>query len=244
VSRFLTVAGLALRELWISFRLLVVVGALLLAALPTALLAPAVPFEMAGTSWTPLQLFAIGLSAALALVAGLAAATLASERQRGTIGWLVNRAVPRPIVLLGWFSAFALVNALAIAPSAALAWLTQGEASQGIGGPAAFVAPVVAAWAAGVAAVTLGLLLGSLLPGLPAAMITILVVAGLLVPAASGVLPALAVLPAPGAGLAVLGGLHEAARPIGDSLRAAGASLTLAAAALVLGSAALGRADL
>ncbi|HYN63299.1 MAG TPA: hypothetical protein VES36_01740, partial [Candidatus Limnocylindrales bacterium] len=99
MSRFLTVAGLALRELWISFRLLVAVAALLLAALPTALL-PHAPVEFAGTAWAPLRLFAIGLGAALALVAGLSAAALAGERRRGTIGWLVNRAVPRPIVLL------------------------------------------------------------------------------------------------------------------------------------------------
>lgn len=243
MRRFLTVAGLALRELWISFRLLVALAAVLLAALPTALLPPG-RVDLAGTAWTPLQLFAVGLAAALALVAGLASASLAGERHRGTIGWLVSRAVPRSIVLLAWFSAFALVIALGLFASAAMAWLTQGAASQGPGGLAAFVAPVVATWAAGVAAVAMGLLLGSRLRSMPAAMITILVAAALLVPAASGVLPGLAAAPAPGAGLAILGDLAETGRPIADSLRSAGASLTAAAVALLIGSAALGRADL
>jgi hypothetical protein len=243
VSRFLTVTGLAMRELWISFRLLVAVAAMLLAALPTALLSHS-PVELAGTAWMPLQLFAIGLAGALALVAGMSAAALAGERERGTIGWLVNRAVPRPIVLLAWFSAFALVIGLALIPSAVLAWLTQGEANQGVGGPVAFVAPVVAAWAAGLASVALGLTLGSRLPPMPAAVITILAVAGLLMPAASGAVPGLGAPPAPGAGLAILADLGEAARPIADSLRSAGAALTAAGVALAVGSAALSRADL
>ena len=243
MSRFLTVAGLALRELWISFRLLVALAALLLAALPTALL-PTEPVTLAGTAWTPLQLFAVGLAAAIALVAGMAAATLAGERRRGTIGWLVSRAVPRPTVMLAWFSAFALVMALGLIAAGALAWLTQGVASQGPGGAAAFIAPVAATWAAGAAAAALGLLLGSRLPSIPAALITILVAAALLVPAASGVLPGLAAPPAPGAGLATLRDVAETARPIADSLRSAGASLTAAAVALLIGSAALSRADL
>jgi hypothetical protein len=243
VSRFLTIAGLVLRELWISFRLLVVVAALLVAALPTALL-PVGPLQVAGTAWIPLQLFAMGLAAALALVAGLAAAALAVERRRGTIGWLVSRAVPRPIILLAWFSAFAFVITVALIPSAVLAWFTQGEASQGSGGPTAFVAPIVATWAAGIAAVAVGLLLGSRLPAMPAAIVTILLVVTVLMPAAFGVMPGLAAPPAPGAGLAILGDLETAARPIADSLRSAGASLTAAAVALAVGFAALSGADL
>jgi hypothetical protein len=243
VSRFLTVVGLALRELWISFRLLVAVAAMLLAALPTALLSSS-QAEVAGLTWTPLRLFAIGLAAAIALVAGLAAATLAAERRRGTIGWLVSRAVPRPMVLLGWFSAYAVVLVLGLVPSAVLAWLTQPEASQGAGGPAAFVAPIVATWATGLVCVALGFALGSRLPALVAALLTILVVGALLVPAAAGVVPGLVAPPAPGAGLAILGGLGEATRPIADSLRSAGAALTAASVVLAVGSAALSRADL
>jgi hypothetical protein len=243
VSRFLTVTGLALRELWISFRLLVAVGALILAALPAALL-PQGPELLVGAGWTPLEWFGIGLGLALALVAALAAAAIAGERRRGTAGWLVSRAVPRPLVLLAWFSCFALVLVIGLLPAATLAWLTTGEASLGPGGGASFVAPILAVWTAGLAVVALGLLLGSLLPGVPAAVLALLLASGLLLPAASGLLPALAAPPSPGAGLAMLGDLQEAARPIADSLRSGGVSLVAAAAALVLGSAVLGRADL
>jgi hypothetical protein len=92
--------------------------------------------------------------------------------------------------------------------------------------------------------VAVGLLLGSRLPAMAAAVVTILLVVTVLVPAASGMLPGLAAPPAPGAGLAILGDLGAAARPIADSLRSAGASLTVAAVALALGFAALAGADL
>jgi hypothetical protein len=243
VNRLLTVTGLALRELWISFRLLLAVGAIVVAALPTALL-PAAPFELAGRSWTTLQLFGVGLGIALALVAGLAAGALASERRRGTIGWLVSRSVPRPVVVLGWFSAFVLVLLLGLLPAGTLAWLTAGETTGTLDGPLALAVPLLAAWAAGAAAIAAGLFLGSLLSSMPASLLTGLLVASVLVPAAAGVAPDLAATPAPAAGLALLGGLGEASRPIADSLRSAGLSMAIAAAGLVLGAAALGRADL
>jgi ABC-type transport system involved in multi-copper enzyme maturation permease subunit len=243
VNRLLTVTGLALRELWISFRLLVAVALLIVAALPTALL-PNAPQDLVGGEWTSLQLAAIGLAVALALVAGLAAGALAGERRRGTIGWLVSRSVPRAVVMLGWFGAFALVLLLGLAPAGALLWLTLGSATEALGGPAALAIPLLASWAAGLAAVALGLVLGSLLPGVPAALVTSVLVGLALVPGAAGLAPDLAASPAPAAGLAVIAGLLEASRPIADSLRSAGASLVGAAAALVLGAAALGRADL
>jgi hypothetical protein len=243
VSRLLTVTGLALRELWISFRLLVAVGSLVLAVLPFALLPP-VELELFGQSWTPLELFAMGLAAALAVVAGLAAGALAGERRRGTVGWLVSRSVPRPLVVVGWFCAFAVVLLLGLVPAGALAWLSLGGLTESLSGPAALAVPLLAAWAAGAAAVALGLLLGSRLPAIPAALLTALLVAAALLPGASGLLPDLAAPPSPAASLAIIGGLLDAARPIADSLRAAGLSLVAAGAGLVLGAAALGRADL
>jgi hypothetical protein len=243
VSRLLTVTGLALRELWISFRLLAVVGAFLLAALPTALL-PHAPVDLAATEGSPLAWFALGLAATLALAGGLAGATMAAERRRGSVGWLTTRAVPRPVVLLAWFLAFTLLLVIGLVPSAGLAWLSLGEATQDLGGAGSFVAPIASAWAAGMAGVAVGLLLGSLLPPVPAGLLALVRAGGLLLPATSGLVAELAVPPAPGAGLAVLGGLYDAARPVADSLRAGGVSLVVAAAALVLGAAALARADL
>jgi hypothetical protein len=243
VSRLLTVTGLALRELWISFRLLIAVGAIIVAALPLALL-PHAPVSLAGQPWTPLELFAVGLAAALSLVAGIAAAALAGERRRGTVGWLVTRSVPRPLVVLGWFCAFAVVLLLGIVPAGILAWLTLEEAAGPVGGPAAMAVPLLAAWAAGAAGVALGLLLGAWLPAPAATVAATLVVALVLVPGATGVVPDLSASPAPAAGLALIGDLLQASRPIGDSARSAGLSLAAAAGVLVLGAAALGRADL
>jgi hypothetical protein len=243
VNRLLTVTGLALRELWISFRLLVAVGAIVLAALPTALL-PRGPLEFAGRGWTPMQLFAIGLAVALALVAGLAASALAGERQRGTVGWLVSRSVPRPLVVLGWFAAFVVVLLLGLVPAGVLAWLTLAGSAESVGGPMSLAAPLLAAWAAGAAGVAVGLLLGSRVPALPAALATALLVGSALVPPAGGLTPELAAAPAPAAGLALIGGLLDASRPVADSLRSAGLSLGTAAAVVVAGAAALARADL
>jgi ABC-type transport system involved in multi-copper enzyme maturation permease subunit len=242
VRRYVTLTGLAMRELWISFRLLVVVGALVLAAVPTALL----PHDLGAlaTRPTPLEWFAMALAVAVALAAGLAAAAIAGERRRGSIGWLTTRAVPRPLVLLAWFTAFALLLILGLVPSAALAWLSLGQVTQELGGIGSFVAPMVAAWAAGTAAVALGMLLGSLLPPAVAGLLTLLLVTAALLPAAAGLAPELGQAPSPGAGLAILAGLFDATRPVADSLRSGGASLVAAAALLVAGSAALARADL
>jgi hypothetical protein len=243
VSRLLTVTGLALRELWISFRLLAAVGVVIISALPAALVS-GVPAGPLASDWTPLRLFAVGLAVALAVVAALAAIALAGERRRGTVGWLVSRSVPRSLVVLGWFSAFAVVLLLGLAPAGVLVWFTLGGATDSLGGPLALAMPLLAAWAAGAAAVAVGLLLGSRLPGPVAGLATLVLVGAALVPAAVGMVPVLAASPAPAAGLAVLGVLLEATRPIADSLRSAGLSLVIAAAVLVLGAAALGRADL
>jgi hypothetical protein len=70
------------------------------------------------------------------------------------------------------------------------------------------------------------------------------IVALFLVPGATGFVPDLSVSPAPAGGLALIGDLLEATRPIADSLRSAGLSLLATAVGLVLGAAALGRADL
>lgn len=243
MSRLLTVTGLALRELWISFRLLAAVGAVVISALPAALIS-GVPSGSVGNDWTPLRLFAVGLAAALAVVAALAAIALAGERRRGTIGWLVSRSVPRSLVVLGWFSAFAIVLLLGLAPAGLLVWSTLGGATESLGGPLTLAMPLLAAWAAGAAAVAVGLMLGSRLPGLAAGLVTLVLAGAALVPAAAGMAPDLATSPSPAAGLAVLGVLLEATRPIADSLRSAGLSMVIAAAVLVLGAAALGRADL
>ena len=82
VRRFGTVTGLALRELWISFRLLLAVGVLVAAALPSALLPHTTPALAASPLESPLEWFAIGLALALGVIGGMAAAALSQERRR------------------------------------------------------------------------------------------------------------------------------------------------------------------
>ena len=130
MRRFGTVTGLALRELWISFRLLLVVGVLIVAAVPSAMLPHTTPALAASPLESPLEWFAIGLALALGVVGGMAGAALSRERRRGSAGWLVIRAVPRPVILLGWFAAFALLLAAGLLPAATLVWLTVGGAGQ------------------------------------------------------------------------------------------------------------------
>jgi hypothetical protein len=244
VRRFGTVTGLALRELWISYRLLLAVGILILAGLPGAMLPHTTPALAPTPLESPLEWFAIGLAVALGVVAGMAAAALSWERRRGSAGWLVIRAVPRPVILLGWFAAFVLLLAIGLVPAATLVWLTVAAPASEVADAWPFVAPVLGAWAAGAAAVGVGLLLGALLTPWPAGGLTLLITAGVLLVAVLGPVPALTAAPAPSAGLAILGDLPNQARPVADALRATGTALVIAAVALILATIALGRADL
>jgi hypothetical protein len=244
MRRFGTVTGLALRELWISFRLLLAVGVIIAAALPSALLPHTTPALAATPLESPLEWFAIGLALALGVIGGMAAAALSQERRRGSAGWLVIRAVPRPVILLGWFAAFLVLLVAGLLPAATLVWLTVAAPASDVSDAWPFAAPLIGALAAGAAAVAIGLLIGALLNPWPAGLLTLLVTTGLLLAAVLGAAPELTSAPAPVAGLAILGDLPNQARPVADALRASGTSLLVAAGALILATAALGRADL
>jgi ABC-type transport system involved in multi-copper enzyme maturation permease subunit len=241
LSRFVTLVWLALRELWISFRLVTLLGAFLLAALPLALVPYLAP-QLGGLPLSRLAWYATALAAALAVAAGLAAATLSNELRRGTFAWLAVRAVPRTTLLLAWFLAFGVVLALGVTLSATVTGLSLGVAiaSRGIG---VFAAACVAVVAAGLAATAIGLLIGTLLRPAIAAAATIVVVSAALLgaAAASGPFAGVAV---PTGGLAVLAGMERATRPLADALLASGTALTLAAGVLVVAAASLRRVDL
>jgi hypothetical protein len=88
--------------------------------------------------------------------------------------------------------------------------------------------------------VALGLLAGALLPPAAAGVAAFAGAGIALLAAALGVVSA----PMPTAGLAVLGRLDDAARPISDALRSSGLALAVAAGLLLLAVVALERADL
>jgi hypothetical protein len=150
------------------------------------------------------------------------------------------RGVPRTTILLAWFVAFGLVLVLGLAASAALA-------ASSLGGTlvadrvAAFIAASGSVAAAGLAATATGLLVGTLLRPLAAVLATLILVGGTLLVAALGP-PGWSPLPA--AGLAVLAGFDDTARPIADATRAAGTALAVAAGLLLMAAARLERVDL
>jgi hypothetical protein len=232
VNRFATVVALALRELWITFRLLSILALLLLAGLGASAL-PAVVADLSA----PLA-YAVALAVAMVLVTAIAAFSLASERRIGSVAWLAVRAIPRALLLYAWLTAFGAVALIGLLGSAVVAWLAIVE--QPGGAPTDFGPALLAVAATLIASLAVGLLVGALLPPLPAAIVGALAGALLVVP------PLLmgAALPLPGSGLALLAEPGVVARPISAALRSAGAALGLAAVAIGLAALIVRRGDL
>ena len=87
MSQAATVTRLALREMWITFRLLLALVAFIGAGAIVALL-PAAPS-------VALERLALGFGIATAVTSGIAAWSVADERSSGRAGWLVARSVTR-----------------------------------------------------------------------------------------------------------------------------------------------------
>jgi hypothetical protein len=226
------VARLAVRELWISFRLFAVVAAFTAAGAFVALVPAPLP-ETAGR-------LAAGLGAATLVAAGAAAWSMAEERRSGRAGWLVSRSVPRPTLLAGWFLAFAGTSLVGLLAAGILGWLAAAGVTLRLE-PDGYVALVAGVAAAVLAAVGLGLLVGTLLPPRPAVLVTLALCA------LAGMVSWLAPLEptlVPGGAHVALAGLTEPGGSAGPGLRAAGIGLATAAAVLVLARAAIERAEL
>jgi ABC-type transport system involved in multi-copper enzyme maturation permease subunit len=222
------VTRLAVRELWISFRLLALLAAYVGVGAIVALL-PAPP-------GTTLIRFSVGLAAAMIVGCAITADALSTERALGRTGWLVTRSISRATLLVGWFAAVAGVTLLGLGAAGLLGWLA-------IASPIAPVTPLAfAVVLGGVAAmclafVAVGLLIGSMLRpffSAAAAMVVGVVAVTVGVSVAPG-----SVLP-----LAALADLVVLNRPIGDGIQGAGTFLAATGAALVAARLALGRVDL
>jgi len=234
-----TLTRMALHELWISFRLIPLVG------LPVVggLLISAVPPEYAGETavggagfW-----FAVVAAVAICLASGLAALTMAHERHRGTVAWMAARAVPRAAVLFSWFLAFALLLIFALAIASVGAWLAAIGRAETTPDAIPFAAAAGAAAATALAGVAAGLLIGTTLPAVPATLLALAVSVPLvLVP----FFAPLSRIPLPLGGLGLLTNLDSAARPVAGALQSAGAALACASVLLVLAAAGLERSDL
>ncbi len=226
------VTRLAVRELWITFRLVVLLVSFVGVGTAVALLPAPLPVAM--------QRFAAGLGAATLLVAATAAWSIADERAHGRVGWLVTRSVPRGTFLGGWFVALGMVALAGLAASGVLGWLAASSVSLRLE-PLAYVVILGAVASTILAAVAVGLLSGSLFRPRTAAVVSIGLSAALV--AAAWLVPEYGAL-IPGAALIDLAALREGPGSLADAWRAAGACLLAAGSLLGLARLALGRAEL
>jgi ABC-type transport system involved in multi-copper enzyme maturation permease subunit len=222
------VARLAVRELWISFRLLALLAAYVGVGAIVALLPAPAP--------TMFGRLAIGLGIAIVVGAAVAADALGTERALGRAAWLVTRSISRSTLLIGWFVALAAVSLVGIGATAILAWLAVATPLP----PAAaagYVTVMTGVAATGLAGLAVGLLLGSILRPRPAAGAAV---------GAVGILLGSGALLLPGGVLPVdaLAEFVSLDRPVGIGLRGAGIGLAATAAGLAAARVALGRVDL
>jgi hypothetical protein len=230
--------ALAIRELWISFRLLLLLGIALVGGMVAALLP-----DLGGGSTTTL---AWAMGGAGIVTSAVAAAALATERRRGMAGWLVLRSAPRSSVAIAWFVALGIPVVIGVGAAAALVWLTVEVAP--IASLAitpldalAFAALTVAATLSVLQALALGLAMGAVARPLLAALAATPLSAILLMPSLL-----LVDLPPylPGSGLGLLARAETLARPLSDGLASAGVGFAILAAILLVVAAVLERADL
>ena len=226
------VARLAMRELWITFRLLVVVAGFVGIGAAIALLPAPLPDVM--------QRLAIGLGVASVIAGMIAAWSFAEERARGRAALLVTRSVPRGTLLVGWFIPLAILVLLGTAIAGALGWLTASGVSLRLD-PWTFTLAMLGVAATALLAVALGLLFGTLAPPRLAIALTFLlgIAAGLLAwlaPAAGELVP--------GGAMGQLAAIREAATSDAVLWRSAGAALLGAAIVLGLARYVLERAEL
>jgi ABC-type transport system involved in multi-copper enzyme maturation permease subunit len=164
--------------------------------------------------------------------AGIAADAISTERRLGRTGWLVTHSITRGTVVMGWFVALAGISLVGLVAAAVLGWLAASPIQ-----PTPFMATITGVASTSLAAIAVGLLLGSLLDPLPAMLAAVAV--GLLVAAAAFI-----ALPAAAVPLVALAELDRLERPVATGVQGAGIGLAITAAALVLARVALGRADL
>jgi ABC-type transport system involved in multi-copper enzyme maturation permease subunit len=222
------VTRLALRELWISFRLLLLLAAYVGAGAAVALL-PAAPS-------TVLVRLAIGVAAAMVAGAAIAGWSLSRERALGRAAWLATRSIPRGTILVGWFAALTLVSMLGIAAAGVLGWLAASAPGARLD-PVAFGLTFAAIACGALGLLALGLLVGTILR--PGAAAAVAAVAGISLAGAAWVADPRVASP-----LELLTQLPQLPSPISVALQGAGAGLAVAALLLLLARIAIDRVDL
>ena len=240
----ISLGRLSVRELWISYQLLVIVAVLAIVGLLAPLagvwlpryLDPSAP--VAATTQA-LGWYGVALAGASVLVAGMAARTIAADRARGSAAWVVSAPVSRGTFFVGWMIGVATPVAGGMLLSAVTAWFT--IASLGAAAdPARFAAASVAAGAYLIAAATIGLASGSKLDRGRATAVAAGIVLALAV--AAWLAPFVAWLP-PAATVRLVDIVVDPAA-LGAAVQLVGASIVLAGVAGYAGAALIGRAEL
>lgn len=232
MSQATVVTHLAMRELWITFRLLALLAGFIAVGVVVALLP--------GPLSTVMERLALGLGAATILAGVMAAWSFSDERARGRAAWLVTRSVSRGTLLGGWFAALAGLALAGTAVAGLLGWLTASGVSLRLDGWA-FAAALVGVAATILVAIALGLLFGTVMRGPMAIGLTVAAAVSLgllawLVPGAGDLVP--------GAAMVDLAALREGIATPVAALRTAGAALTATALLLVIARLVLERAEL
>lgn len=232
---------IALRQAWISYRVLI--GTLA----PVLVAAMAVAVEVGGVvergvAW---QILAAGLAGVAVVGAAVVGRGLAADRERGMLGWLAVRAVPRASILAAWFSAPLIGLVLGTTAAVTLARMALQPALVGSLDAAAYVAVSVAVAAAMVAAAGIGLLAGVLFGKQWAMALTVIVVGALAAGAVvGGDITAAAATAHPGSGFGLLAQTVVVPDPQALALGAAGLALVMAALLWIVAAAAFSRRDL
>jgi ABC-type transport system involved in multi-copper enzyme maturation permease subunit len=228
VSHTGVVTRLALRELWISFRLLFLLAAYVGAGAVVALL----PASLS----TILVRLATGVAAAMLVGAAIAGWSLSRERELGRAAWLATRSMPRATILLGWFSALTLVSMAGITAVGILGWLAASARGPRLD-PFAFGLTFAAIASGAIGLLALGLLTGTLLRPSIAAIVAAVVGVALGAMAWVG-------LPRVTMPIEALAQLAQLSSPVSVAIQGAGAGLAAAGVLLVLARVAMDRVDL
>lgn len=232
MSQAAVVTRLAMRELWITFRLLGLLAVFVAVGAAVAVLPGPVPAVT--------ERLGIGLGVAAILAGSVAAWSFADERARGRAAWLVTRSVSRGTVLGGWFVAVLAISLTGLTAAGLLGWLSASAVSLRLDS-GAFAAHLVGAAATVSVAIALGLVAGSVLRAPLALAATVAAGAGLgamawLLPDAGEWIP--------GAAMVDFAALREGMAPQPGALRTAGAALVTTALLLAAARLVLERAEL
>lgn len=156
---------LSVRDLWISYQLLIVVTLLGLLGLVAPLAGVWIPRLLDSTApvaatTQALGWYGLGLTGAGVVVAVVAARRMAVNRARGTAAWLLAAPVSRGSFFAGWMIGIFAAVLAGMFVSATTAWFTVASLSTGVDA-ARFVSASIAATVYLFAVGTLGLALGS-----------------------------------------------------------------------------------